>query len=386
MTTTTQTPSCTSPNPSPVALPLPSVFWTRWWARWVLPLIVFVNLSPHWTKSIWNQWIYVRCLRQSSPAIKGWRGAGWVLNRPQYWTLQDTLCKWRTSHSFVVLANRPHSYTWAGKRSSSTALLLLIALRVTLSCCDGFIASLSLWVRGSRAMQSCAQSRTGVSCSLWLWSGVSVANGQCSSIMMLHRPVRESTERSCHSSHTAAWHCPSAGGAKGAVSTDAPTDALTHVWVWEKEFHHHKLWWVKQTGLWIKNKYKLQRQNWGNWMFLCYFACDWLIDWLSWFICCFLFQPDLLQWQHPHADSDTGHRRRHPRTGGAPGGGERPAWRLQHATDTGQQGQVQGGSAGPLRRTVCRLGGRFLYLQRVENVVGDHTVFFYNTCLQREPK
>lgn len=279
MTTTTQTPSCTSPNPSPVALPLPSVFWTRWWARWVLPLIVFVNLSPHWTKSIWNQWIYVRCLRQSSPAIKGWRGAGWVLNRPQYWTLQDTLCKWRTSHSFVVLANRPHSDTWAGKRSSSTALLLLSALRVTLSCCDGFIASLSLWVRGSRAMQSCAQSRTGVSCSLWLWSGVSVANGQCSSIMMLHRPVRESTERSCHSSHTAAWHCPSAGGAKGAVSTDAPTDALTHVWVWEKEFHHHKLWWVKQTGLWIKKNTNCRDRTEGTGCFCVILpVIDWLID------------------------------------------------------------------------------------------------------------
>lgn len=178
----------------------------------------------------------------------------------------------------MVLANRPHSDTWAGKRSSSTALLLLIALRVTLSCCDGFIASLSLWVRGSRAMQSCAQSRTGVSCSLWLWSGVSVANGQCSSIMMLHRPVRESTERSCHSSHTAAWHCPSAGGAKGAVSTDAPTDALTHVWVWEKEFHHHKLWWVKQTGLWIKKIQTAETELRELDVFVLF--CLWLIDWL----------------------------------------------------------------------------------------------------------
>lgn len=71
---------------------------------------------------------------------------------------------------------------------------------------------------------------------------------------------------------------------------------------------------------------------------------------------------DVLQRQYPHLDPDAGNRRSHAGAGGAAGGGERAAGGLQHATDPGEQGQVSGGTAGPVRRALRRPWGERLSL------------------------
>lgn len=77
-----------------------------------------------------------------------------------------------------------------------------------------------------------------------------------------------------------------------------------------------------------------------------------------------LSSPDVLQRQHPDADSDAGDRGSHTRAGGSAGWGERAERRLQHTANAGQQRQVSRRPASPLWRAICWLGGKWMLKPR----------------------